>query len=202
MTEGRLDLFDVNKAEYAASARPRLVTVDAGWFLCADGAGHPQGPEIAQARAAISACAVRLRERSRAAGRDYALPRFECLWNLEPGYFEYATAPHSAWNWTLLLRTPDFIGENDLDSVVQELLSQGGDDFLKRLGMMGFEEGECVQALCVGPVVKDGPEVQAMRAFAEKKGLTVVGRLHEIEASDARRAPAGRFKTILRLPVI
>lgn len=202
MTTERLDLFAMSKAEFAASARPRLVTVDAGWFLCVDGLGHPGGDRHAAAREALSAVARSLREASKAAGRDYAVPWFECLWSLEPGYFEFDKAPHSAWNWTLLLRTPDFIGERDLDKAVAGLLDRGAGDAVRRVELMGFEEGRCVQSLCVGPFGKDGPEVRALHAFAEKKGLTVVGRLHEIEASDSRRTASEKFKTVIRLPVI
>lgn len=202
MSIEKIDLFALNKAEYEATRTPRLVTVDAAWFLSIEGSGHPSGPEFQESVQALYSVAYTLKMQSKKAGRDYAISKLEGLWHLDPGYFDFASAPHSAWNWTLLLRTPDFIGENDLDRVQAELISKGKPPRVKRVGVMGFEEGPCVQMLHVGPYDKEGPTLEAMHAFMENNKLTVVGRHHEIYLSDPSRTAPDKLRTIIRLPVI
>jgi hypothetical protein len=202
MSNEKIDLFALNKAEYAATGAPRLVTIDAAWFLSIEGSGHPSEPTFQQSVQALYSVAYTLKMQSKKHGRDYAISKLEGLWHLDPGYFDFASAPRSAWNWTLLLRTPDFIGENDLDRVQVELLAKGKPPLVKRVGVMGFEEGQCVQMLHIGPYDKEDSTLTAMQAFIEKKQLTVVGRHHEIYLSDPSRTAPDKLRTILRLPVI
>lgn len=202
MQSERLDLFALNKAEYAATRRPRLVDVDAAWFLCLEGGGHPSGREFQEGLESLYSCAYGMRAASKAAGRDYAISKLEALWHLDIGYFDFASAPHHAWNWTLILRTPDTMGENDLAPVQEALLAKGKPKAVARAGFLGFEEGRCAQILHVGPYDQEGPSLEALNAFIEKKGLTVVGRHHEIYLSDPRRTAPEKLKTIIRLPVI
>jgi len=202
MATEKIDLFALNKTEYAATRKPALVTVDAAWFLCIEGSGHPSEPLFQQSVQALYCVAYSLKMQSKNNGRDYVISKLEGLWHLDPGYLDFASAPHSVWNWTLLLRTPDFIGENDLDRVQAELLAKGKPPLVKRVGVMGFEEGQCVQMLHVGPYDKEDSTLNAMQAFIEKKQLTVVGRHHEIYLSDPNRTTAAKLRTIIRLPVI
>ncbi|MBI4805847.1 MAG: GyrI-like domain-containing protein [Desulfovibrio sp.] len=202
MATEKIDLFALNKAEYAATRTPKLVTVDTAWFLSIEGSGHPREPLFQQSVQALYSVAYTLKMQSKKNGRDYVISKLEGLWHLDPGYFDFASAPQSAWNWTLLLRTPDFIGENDLDRVQAELLAKGKSQLVKRVGVMGFEEGQCVQMLHVGPYDKEDSTLEIMHAFIEKKQLTVVGRHHEIYLSDPSRTASDKLRTIIRLPVI
>ena len=198
----KIDLFALNKAEYAATNTPRLVTVDAAWFLRVEGTGHPSAPTFQGLVQALYTVAYSLKMQSKKAGRDYVISKLEGLWHLEPGYFDFASAPHSAWHWTLLLRTPDFIGENDLDRVQAELAAKGKPSAVKKVGVMGFEEGQCAQMMHVGPYDREGPTLKALLGFIEEQKLTVVGRHHEIYLSDPNRTAPEKLRTIIRLPVI
>lgn len=196
------DIFAFNKAEHRASAKPRLLTIEPGWFLFVDGSGHPSGPEFASSLEALYACAYALRFRFKERGNVYSVGKLEALWHLALGYFDFATAPHDAWNWTLALRTPGFVGENDLEEVKPGLLEKGKPAAVRQVGLMAMEEGQCAQILHVGPYDQEGPTLKILNKFIEDKELTVVGRHHEIYLSDPRRTAPEKLKTILRLPVI
>ena len=202
MTDEKIDLFSLNKAEYTAPREPRLVDIDSAWFLSIDGCGHPSEPAFQEALEALYTVAFTLKMESKRAGHDYSVCKLEGLWHLGPGYLDFNTAPHSAWNWTLLIRTPDFISENDLRRVQASLLEKGKPKTVKWVGLIGFTEGPCVQMLHVGPYDKEGPALAAMHAFLTGRGLCVVGRHHEIYLSDPRRTPPEKLRTIIRLPVM
>jgi hypothetical protein len=53
----------------------------------------------------------------------------------------------------------------------------------------------------VGPYEREAETVALMRSHAERNGLRLHGRHHEIDLSDPRRVPPERLKTILRIPV-
>jgi len=202
MTDGMTDLFALNQAEYEATEAPRTLEVDTAWFLTVDGRGPSSGPEYARKRECLFKAAEALRARSALAGRDYAVSKLEAMRHPDPGHPDPETAPPDAWNWTLCLRTPDFIGESDLDAVVAQLRAAGGPPELRRLGLMGFDEGLCVQVLHTGSNGGQGPALAALRGFMEAQGLTVVGRQHEIYLTDPRETGPDSMRTIIRLPVI
>lgn len=202
MQKAPLDLFAQYKKEYAATARPRLLDVEPGWFLVIDGRGRPGEEEFQLALKALYTVAYGLKSHEKACGRDFKVPKLEGLWSLEPGYTDYGAAPDWTISWTLCLRMPDTIGENCLDPVAQALLAKGKPQEVKRVGLMGFEEGRCVQMLHVGPYGAQKPTLEAMQAFMDAHGLTVVGRHHEIYLNDPSRTAPGKLRTIIRLPVI
>lgn len=196
------DIFALAEAEYAATGTPAVVDIDSGWFLTIDGQGHPDDSEFKDCLTALYAVAETLRQDSAQAGRSYDLAPLEAMWHLDPGYTDFDSAPRSAWNWTLCLRTPDIIGENDLDRTVEKLLSEGRPRVVSRVGLAGFEEGRCVQMLHIGPYDQEASTLAAMHAFIGEQGLTVVGRHHEIYLADPATTAPGELKTIIRLPVI
>ena len=55
--------------------------------------------------------------------------------------------------------------------------------------------------LHVGPYDRECDSIALMSAFAEKNGMHLHGRHHEIYISDPRRVPPEKLKTILRIPV-
>lgn len=202
MADQKIDLFALNKAEYTATRKPSLVEVDSAWFLAVDGSGHPSELRFQEALQALYTVAYTLKMESKKAGRDYAISKLEGLWHLDPGYSDFQTAPRSAWNWTLMLRTPDFVGTNDLERAKEALLAKGKPSGVRWVGLMGTEEGLCAQMLHVGPYDRESATLAALQAFIEEKGLTVIGRHHEIYLSDPRRTAPEKLRTVVRLPVI
>jgi hypothetical protein len=132
--------------------------------------------------------------------QDYAVCKLEGQWWSELAA-DFARLPKDQWLWKLLIRTPDFIKDDDLLQAVAVLLKRGKGEDVKRVRLESLAERLCVQMLHVGPYDRECETIAVMRAFAEKQQLGFAGKHHEIYLSDPRRVPPERLKTIVRQPV-
>ena len=202
MSQLKVDLYKLHKMEYAAKSKPAMVTISKGHYLAIEGHGAP-GTEIFTARigALFGIAFTAKMTRKFAGGQDYAVSKLEAQWWCD-GEQDFAAAPKDAWQWKLLIRTPDFVTKKDVENAAAVLRKRGKGQETERVRLESIAEGRCVQMLHVGPYEKESETIALMKAFAASKGLSFHGRHHEIYLSDPRRVPAERLKTILRMPVV
>ena len=201
-TEEKLDLYKANKDEYSATRKPALVEVGPAKYLSVTGQGAPGGEAFQAAIGALYSMAFTIKMTRKFAGKgDYAVCKLEGLWWTDEGEGDFSRMAPEKWRWQLIIRTPDFIGRDDLDRAVATLEKKGKGAGVQDVALESITEGFCVQMLHVGPYDREGESVALMRKFAEGKGYEIHGRHHEIYISDPRRVPPERLKTILRLPV-
>ncbi|MBI5388628.1 MAG: GyrI-like domain-containing protein [Verrucomicrobia bacterium] len=198
-TQPKLDLCQVHKADYATPKKPVLLDIGTACYLAVRGQGRPGG-DVFQARiGALYAMAFTVKMTRKFAGlRDYAVCK------LEAQYFfvgDPCGIPMDEWRWKLLIRTPDFVKQDDLDRAVATLLKKGKDQDVKEVVLETLIEGRCVQMLHVGPYDREGETIAVMKSFADSRGLKFAGPHHEIYLSDPRRVAPEKLKTILREPV-
>lgn len=198
---GKLDLYREHKAEYVAPRKPVLLTVGPAQYLAISGRGAPGEEAFTSGVGALYAVAFTIKMTSKFAGRDYKVCHLEGLWWADDEGRDFASLPPEEWNWKLLIRTPDFIGRDELDKATQVLLAKGKPPQTAKVELESLQEGTCVQMLHVGPYCQEQRTIEAMSAFAAESGLTFHGRHHEIYLSDARRVAPERLRTILRHPV-
>ena len=197
----KIDLYKQHKADYAATRKPALVDLKPASYLAISGQGAPGGPEFTDSIGALYGAAFTIKMTRKFAGKqDYGVCKLEGQW-WGDGAQNFATLPCEQWRWKLLIRTPDFISDQDLRKAVAVLLKRGKAADVKRVQLETLAEGRCVQMLHVGPYEKECETVAVMKAFAEKQQLQFSGRHHEIYLSDPRRVAPERLKTILRQPV-
>jgi hypothetical protein len=196
----KLDLAKIHKAEYAAPRKPIMLETTPACYLAVTGEGAPGG-EVFEARiGALYAVAFTVKmTRKFAELQDYGVGRLECR------YLNLGETPlpvPEKWRWQMLIRTPEFVTQADLDAAVAVLRKRGkeGDTALVRLETI--DEGRCVQMLHAGPYDRETETVEAMRAFAATRALRLTGPHHEIYISDPRRIAPEKLKTILRLPAV
>jgi hypothetical protein len=178
-----------------------MVELKPATYLAISGKGAPGGEAFTASIGALYGMAFTIKMTRKFAGKqDYAVCKLEGQWGsaAEPNF---AKLPPAQWLWTLLIRTPEFIKEEDLRQAVAVLLKRGKGEDVKRVRLESLTEGPCVQMLHVGPYDKEPETIAVMRAFAEKQQFQLSGRHHEIYLSDPRRVPPERLKTILRVPV-
>jgi hypothetical protein len=199
--QSKLDLYKLHKAEYAATRKPALVEVKPASYLAISGQGAPGGEVFTASIGALYGMAFTIKMTRKFAGQqDYAVCKLEGQWWSELAA-DFARLPKDQWLWKLLIRTPDFIKDDDLRQSVAVLLKRGKGEDVKRVRLESLAEGRCVQMLHVGPYEKEGETVAVMKDFAEKQQLLFSGKHHEIYLSDPRRVPPERLKTIVRQPV-
>lgn len=197
----KLDLFKSCKQDYATPRKPAIFKTQPAQYLTIQGQGKPGGAEFQDCIGALYGAAFTIKMTRKFAGkRDYAVCKLEGQW-WAGGTNDFGKVPQEKWQWKLMIRTPDFIGSDDLESAVAVLLKRGKGQEIKRVALERIDEGTCVQMLHVGPYERECETIDQMRQFAESKNFRFVGRHHEIYLSDPRRVPPERLKTILREPV-
>jgi hypothetical protein len=192
-TAKKLDLYRENAGDYVTPRKPGFVNVAPARYLAIDGRGAPGGPEFSAAIGGLYGMAFTIKMARKAAGRDYAVCKLEGLWSK----WEPPTVPE----WTLLIRTPDFIGAADLRAAAALLAKRGKGGEAGRVKLRTLREGRCVQALHTGPYDRVRGTIEAMLELARAEGLEQRGSLHEVYLSDPRRVAPAKLRTIVRMPV-
>ena len=202
MANDKLDLAKLHKADYAATASPRILELAPALYLAVTGQGAPGGEEFGNKVGALYAVAFTTKMARKAEGRDYAVGRLEGLWWCDdaPGW-EFAHAPRDQWQWKLLIRTPDFVTEADVAAAARALLARGKSEPVGEVRLEPLEEGTCVQVLHTGPYAEETETIRRMHAFAEAKGYAFDGVHHEIYLNDPKRTAPEKLRTILRHPI-
>lgn len=198
MSAEKRDLFTENKSEYKATRKPAQVSTALARYLAIEGKGRPGDDVFVEQVGALYAMAYTTKMRLKAAGGgDYAVGKLEALWPDEPAVF---ADPKSAWRWTLLIRSPEFLREADLEPSRTALRDKKKEGPFEKVGLIDLDEGTCIQILHVGPYDDEKSSLALMKSFAAEKSLLLKGPHHEIYLSDPRRVPPARLKTILRVP--
>jgi hypothetical protein len=194
----KLDLYKLHKSEYVTPKAPALVRTKASLYLAFVGEGAPGGARFVAAIEALYGAAFTIKMTRKLAGKqDYSVCKLECQWFVAG---EPAALPKEAWKWRLMIRTPDFISQQDLKTAAAKLIERGKAGDIEEVTLERIDEGHCVQMLHVGPYERENDSIALMRSFAEANGLKLSGPHHEIYLSDPRRVPPERLKTILRNP--
>ena len=200
-TPAKIDLYKLNKTEYAATKKPVFVQTKPTKYLAIEGQGAPGGQEFTACIGALYGAAFTIKMTRKFAGQqDYAVCKLEGQWWTDSTP-DLSKVEREKWRWNLLIRTPGFVANADLKKAVAVLLERGKGHEVKRVRLETLNEGTCVQMLHVGPYDKECETIAMMQAFAEQQGRQFHGRHHEIYLSDPRRVPPERLKTILREPV-
>ena len=197
----KLDLYKTHKSEYVTPKQPSFVDVKPAVYLTITGRGAPGGADFQAKVGALYGMAFTIKMTKKFAGKDYKVCHLEGLWWGNDITGDFSQLPPEAWNWTLLMRVPEFIKDSDLKLAVSQVKAKGKGEGAESVKLETLKEGQCVQMLHVGPYASEGETIRRMVEFAAQQGLVCRGKHHEIYLSDPRRVPPARLRTILRHPV-
>jgi hypothetical protein len=165
----KIDLYKLHKAQYVAPKKPQLVEVEEAKYLTISGRGEPGGEEFTAKIGALYGMAYTIKMTRKFAGeQDYVICKLQSQMWLEGGSQDFATTPKEQWNWKLLIRTPDFVRDDELDKAAEKLLKKGKEPEVRQVGFENFTEGLCVQMLHVGPYDREDETIAKMEAFARQ----------------------------------
>jgi len=196
----KLDLYQIHKADYVAPREPVLIRMASASYLGIAGRGAPGGEAFQRAIGSLYSVAFTVKMASKTAGRDYAVSKLEGLCWAESGR-SLMVEPKDQWSWRLLIRTPDFIGEREIEAARKRLAEKGKDRLCMEVEPITLNENQCVQMLHSGPYDREPETVTRMEAFAGAQGCRLDGHCHEIYLSDPSRVAPEKLRTILRIPV-
>ena len=208
--EQPFDFVKEQKDFYQLKTQPLLIDVPEMVFFAVDGAGDPnaeQGPyaEAVQLLYALS-YTVKMSDKGKQPLPGffaYRVPPLEGLWQMAGGVPGVDYANKAGFEWTSMIRQPEFVDESVFDWACAEVRRKKGLD-VSRARLWRYHEGLCVQVLHIGPYDAEPATVSRMDAFVEEQGYRLdfgVRRHHEIYLGDPRKAAPEKLKTIIRHPV-
>ena len=198
------------KEFYLPKNRPEIVTVPRANFIAVRGQGDPnaEGGAYQQAIGVIYALAYTLKMSYKTDYRiqgfyDYVVPPLEGFWRQE-GVEGIDYGNKAAFQWTSVIRLPDFVTEKDLAWAVETAEKKKKLD-CSAAAFLTVDEGLCVQILHLGPFDEEPASVALMDAYIREQGyvndLSEQRQHHEIYLSDARKVEPARWKTVIRHPI-
>ena len=198
------------KEFYLPKDKPSFVTVPPMNYLAVRGKGDPNAAsgEYKDAIGLLYGIAFTIKMSKKGSRQiegyfDYVVPPLEGLWH-QQGVDGVDYAHKETFEWTSMIRLPEFGTREEFDWAVQEATAKKKQDF-STAEFRTYDEGLCVQCMHIGPYDTEPETLRQMDAFAAEQGYVpdyMAGRLHhEIYLGDPRRTAPEKLKTVLRHPV-
>lgn len=204
MSTKKLDFKKENPELYNPSSKTiSIVEVPAMKFFMIDGEGDPntaqEFKDVIETLFALS-YGVKMPFKKQQPAMDYVIPPLEGLWYMDD-MAEFSMASKDQWLWTLMIRVPDFVPKEDVNSAIEQVKSKKNPPAIDKARLEPYNEGKCVQIMYIGPFDAEPPTIQKMHVWAKDNGFELAGKHHEIYLSDLRRTAPEKLRTVLRQPV-
>jgi len=199
----KVDFKKTLKHLYIPPKKFVTVEVPAMQFLMVDGHGDPNtSQDYKDAIEALYGVAYKMKFISKKIlEKDYIVPPLEGLWWAEDMQ-TFMTREKSAWDWTMMIMTPDWISNEIFVNAVEQVRKSKNPSALEKVRLERYHEGLSVQIMHIGSYDDEGPVLAKMHSdFIPKNGFVENGKHHEIYLSDPRRVAPEKLKTVLRQPV-
>ncbi len=202
-----MDKVDFKKTieSYQAKHNQFIVTeVPDMQYLMVDGHGDPNtSQEFTDAVAALYPVAYKLKFASKKEyKKDYAVPPLEGLWWSENMAAFTTARDKSAWDWTMMIMTPEWITDAMFEVAKQTVASKKILASLEKVRLEKLNEGLCVQTLHIGSYDEEASVLAEMHnEFIPGNQLKMTGKHHEVYFSDFRKVAPDKLRTLLRQPV-
>lgn len=196
---------------YHAKSEPQIIDIPEMLFLMVDGKGAPEssGPAETEFQQAMQVLfnimyTIKFWDKKYDPPENYykfKVTPVEGLWWTKSGQNFDLDKPDD-WQWTVMLRVPEFVTPVYFKEVVKELVTRKHSEVYKKARLASFDEGRCVQIMHIGPYNQEQADIEKMHAFAKDNGYSLHGKHHEIYFGDPRRTEPDKLLTILRQPII
>ena len=198
------------KEFYLPKNRPEIVTVPPAHYIAVRGRGDPneEGGAYQAAIGVLYAVAYTLKMSYKTDHRiegfyEYVVPPLEGFWRQE-GVDGIDYSNKAAFQWTSVIRLPEFVTERDLAWAVETASKKKKLD-CSAAEFLTVEEGLCVQIMHLGSYDDEPATVALMDRYLQEHGyendLSDTRLHHEIYLSDARRVEPAKWKTVIRHPI-
>ena len=190
------------KQLYGAKTTPVLVTVPTQSCIMINGEGNPNDTDFSNRVSALYsvAYAVKMAYKKTAKGEydDFAVYPLEGIWQK----IENGELIKEKLRYTLLIRQPDFVGEDSVYAALERTKPRKSNPLLEEVRFGTVPGKTCVQLLHIGAYDDEPVSFAKMDEFVRAHSLTRAEECHrEIYLSNATRTEKNRLKTILRYRV-
>ena len=208
--EQQLDFLKQYKELYQPKTTPSIIDVPEMTFFAVDGKGDPNEPdgEYGKAVGLLYALSYTVKMSDRGKTQlpgfyPYRVAPLEGFWQMSGGVPGVDYGNKSAFEWTSVIRQPEFVDEAVFIWACGEVQRKKGID-TSRARLLRFCEGLCVQMMHIGPYDAEPASVARMDAFlaqSEYRNDLGARRHHEIYLGDPAKSAPERLRTVLRHPV-
>lgn len=205
----KLDLTKEYKQYYSAKTQPELLEIEAVRYISIMGKGDPNGALFAEHLATLYPVAYGLKFYAKDEGNDFVVPKLEALWDFdEQKYGDISMEdaprkiPRSEWNYRLLIRLPDFIKNETVEFIKEQVYAKKPLKAIKKVELFEMPAKKIVQMLHIGPFEKEFETLAVLKEFIDQHKLGKGGSHHEIYLTDYRKTAPEQLRTILRETVI
>ena len=195
---------------YLPKNKPGIITVPQANYIAVRGQGDPNEENGAYQKAIGVLYAVAY-TRKMSYKTDYKIE----------GFYEYVVPPlegfwrqksvtgvdytnKSSFQWTSVIRLPDFITKTDFDWAVETAAKKKKLD-CSPAELLTIEEGLCIQMMHLGSYDQEPATVAKMEGFLAENGyvsdFSETRLHHEIYLSDPRKVAPEKRKTVIRHPI-
>ena len=195
----KLDLTKKYKEYFTAKADPELIDVASAKYLIIDGRGEPGGEEYVAKVGAIYNLAYKVKFQAKKLDKDFVVCKLQGLWWFDD--YEGATPPREEWNWTMMLRQPEFVTNEMFEGALKTAYAKKPLEELKLVKLVDYHEGLSAQIMHLGPYSEEEATIETLHNFVADQGYALRGKHHEIYLKDPLRTAPEKLKTIIRHPV-
>ncbi len=203
-----IDYKKTEKELYQPKTTPSVIDVPEMKFIAVDGKGDPNSSEkYAAAVELLYGLSYTIKMDSKAV-LEYVVPPLEGFWEVADNFKGGGATitDKSKFLWTMLIRQPDFVTAELLESAKATLAKKKPGVDVSKARLEAITEGLCVQVMHIGSYDDEPATVAALDKFAADNGYAVDmsgnRRHHEIYLSDPRKVAPEKLKTIIRHPVV
>lgn len=186
----KLDLKKTEKQYYKPSNKvPTIIDIPEFNFIMIDGKGNPNKSDtFSEAINALYSVSYTLKFMMKKSnnGIDYSVMPLEGLWWCDD-MSKFSVDKKEDWIWTLMIRQPDFINNEDIKKAVT-IAKEKGIKAINNIRIEKLTEGLSVQIMHIGPFTEEGPTIEKMHIYAFEKQYNLRDKHHEIYLSDIRKA--------------
>lgn len=204
-----MDLTKEHKQYYSAKTQPELLEIEAVRYISIMGKGDPNGALFAEHLTTLYPVAYGLKFYAKDQGNDFVVPKLEALWDFDEqkyGNISMEDAPRkiprSEWNYRLLIRLPDFIKNETVEFIKEQVYAKRPLNTIKKVELFEMPAKKIVQMLHIGPFEKEFETLVVLKEFIDQHKLGKGGSHHEIYLTDYRKTAPEKLRTILRETVI
>ncbi len=199
------------KEIYNIKKVPTLLDIDTQNFIMIDGKGNPNDEEFSEKVSALFSLAYAIKMDYKKSHHvkdtdeiaDYVVYPLEGIWKVSQDNSTknncYNEFDKNNLEYTIMIRQPDFITEDDFKSAVEKVAKKKPNVFYKDIYFDYMNNGKSVNILHVGSYDEEISSFEKMDLFCKENGLTRKYDWHrEIYLNNSNRTEESKLKTILR----
>ncbi len=195
----KLDLSKKYKEFFTAKLKPELIDVPPTKYLMVDGRGEPGGESYQAKVGALYNIAYKVKFQAKEMEKDFVVCKLQGLWWFDD--YSGPTPPREEWNWTMMIRQPDYVTEEMFENGKQAAYAKTPIPELLDIRLEEYHEALSAQIMHLGPYSEEEATIEILHNFVADQGFNLRGKHHEIYLKNPLRTDPKNLKTIIRHPV-